>query len=322
MSSILIVGQSWSDLTRSLASHFSTDVIPLTVAQFADTETFVSIENDQRIAGASVLLVYPLSYFNHVSSSPTRHGSLNDQLVGILQAIDLVQQMKAKTIHVLLPYLPYSRQDVSVCKRYQGAIFMLGKCLKALGVQHLAACDLHAPSIQKSFPLDLYNIDVSSFWQQVITRHIAKNQPRERLCILSPDEGGKHRAQELASSLNVSYAVVHKVRIAPDTTVSHELVGDVRGKTVIIRDDIIDTAQTARGALDLAFHHGATAAYGCFTHAVFAQGARELLAASPFEKIFITDSIIGLNDEHSDKIQIVSLREYLVHALEKWAGSI
>ncbi|MFA6263398.1 MAG: ribose-phosphate diphosphokinase [Candidatus Babeliales bacterium] len=313
--SLIVIGQPWSLLTNALAQRTSSDLVPLTVATFADTETFVSLENGSRCAGKHVILVYQFMHFDQHKEAFVCNG-INDQLLGVLQAIDLLHQMKASSIDVVMPYFPYARQEISVDKNYQGAVFMLGRCYKALGVRTVIACDVHAPIIQRSFPVAINHIQLTEFWFRVVRDHILQGQPSDQLCVASPDAGGHDRAQALAALLNVPCVMVNKKRIANDQAVSYELTGDVNHKRVIILDDIIDTAHTALGACDLLLEHGARAIYGCFTHAIFSQGAGERLDHSNFEKIFVSDSIFGLDAEQYKKIQIVSLHDYLAKILE------
>jgi ribose-phosphate pyrophosphokinase len=314
--SCVIVGQPWSLLVTTLVQRTSSELIPLTVASFADTETFVSFENGIRCAGKNVVLVYQFVHFDQP------HNGINDQLVGILQAIDLLHQMKASSITVVLPYFPYARQEISFDRIYPGTVFMLGRCYQILGAKALVTCDVHAPIIQRGFPIPLTNFNLTEFWFRIIREHILQGQPSDQLCVASPDLGGQERAKALARMLNVACVTVHKKRIANDHAVSYELNGDVNHKRVIMLDDIIDTAHTALGACDLLREHGARAVYGCFTHAIFSQDSYERLNQSSFEKILVTDSISGLNFEHYEKIHTVSVAEYLAQELDVWLRSL
>jgi ribose-phosphate pyrophosphokinase len=289
MGSNVVVGQSDIQLCHDIASTCKIPYIPLTISQFADSETIVTIENDGFIVDAHVLLVHQ---FSRVGSNGTVH--INDQLIGLLEAIDLLRLMKARSIKVFLPYLSYSRQDFSTTKQFEGAIFMLGRCLKALGVTELWACDLHSPEICSSFPLPLRNITLDFLWAQMIQNEIISSAAIDSFCIVSPDHGGKQRAEHVASLLGVSFAYAHKVRVGADTAVGCELVGNVNGKKIIILDDIIDTARTAISACDLAFAQGAIDAYGCFTHAVFSVGSEQRFKQSSFKKIIITNTVLGV----------------------------
>ncbi|MFA5306618.1 MAG: ribose-phosphate diphosphokinase [Candidatus Babeliales bacterium] len=320
-SSLIVVGQSWSSLANTLAQNLSADLVPLTIASFADTETFVSLKDVTHCSGKHVVLIYQFVHFDGHQRISADNG-INDQLVGVLQTIDILGQAKPSTLTVVLPYFPYARQEVAVDDAFQGAVFMLGRCYQALGVKKLVACDLHAPIIQRSFPVALHHIQLTDFWYRVVREHILQGQPGDQLCIASPDEGGKDRAHALAALLNVPLVVVHKKRVDHDVAVSYELIGDVRGKRVIILDDIIDTAHTAMGACDLLRAQGARAVYGCFTHAIFSQGARERLDESNFEKILVSDSVLGLEFDGYKKIHAVTLTDYLVKVLDSWVRGL
>ncbi len=315
----VLVGQHWSGLTQEIAQRFNTTLIPITVAQFADTETFVSIKDPEKFKDKDVLLVYQL--FRVKSDAVTRsfqQSSINDQLLAIFELVDLLKLFGARSISVVLPYFPYSRQDESVCKKYQGAIFMLGRCFKGLGVKQLAVCDLHAPAVADSYPIKLIHISLENFWHNVIAEQIIAANPKYQYCFVSPDKGGEERVKKMASLFDVSYAVIHKMRIAPDTAVSYDIVGDVYGKKTILIDDIVDTAHTAYGACELLLSKGALHVYGCFTHAVLSAGACERILESKFEKVFVTDSIVGGSLDYIKKLQVIALNGWLANSIVEW----
>lgn len=320
-SSLIVVGQSWSSFTSTLTQSLSADFVALTVASFADTETFVSFKDAARCAGKHIILVYQFVHFDGHQRISADNG-VNDQLIGVLQAIDILNQTQPSSLTVVMPYFPYARQEIAVDESSQGAVFMLGRCYQALGVNALAACDLHAPMIQRSYPVPLHHIQLTDFWYRVVRDHVLQGTPSDQLCIASPDEGGKERAKALASLLNAPLVVVHKKRVDHDVAVSYELIGDVHGKRVVILDDIIDTAHTAMGACDLLRSQGARAVYGCFTHAIFSQGARERLDQSNFEKILVSDSVLGLEFDGYKKIQTVTLTDYLVKMVSSWVRGL
>lgn len=314
MSSVLVVGQDQTLLARHIAKKLNADIILCSTTQFADSETFLSLANPEKIAQARIVLVY--QFF--------QSGSINDQLIGLFECVDQLKKLGSHSITALLPYLPYARQDQGVYKNCDGAAFMVGRCLRALGVQSIHACDVHAVSICPDYPLPLHNLSLENFWHTVILKKIlqsyfaqvaTKDRPLQDFCIVSPDEGGRERAEKIASLLVVSTAFVRKTRVAPDLAVSYELVGDVRGKRVILIDDIIDTGHTALGACDLLLAQGAVRVYGCFTHAVLAAGAQDRLAASRFAKIFVTDTVVGSEQGHGGTIEVVSINDHLAERL-------
>ena len=319
---MVVVGQGWSQLVREIAHTCKAALVPITVAQFADTETCVSLQDSEKIENASVLLAYQMTRFAYNSNMVESLGSFNDQLVGVLATIDLVRLMKAHSIVVLLPYLPYARQDESVCKRYQGAVFMLGRCLKALGVQMLATCDLHAPDIVDTYPVKIHHFSTEDFWKPVVLEHIIKDGDIRSFCIVSPDKGGEARAHTLATLLKTSHGYMRKVRLDTDIAKSLDLVGDVKGKQVILLDDIIDTGRTATSACDLLLKSGARAVHGCFTHGVFSRGSVHRLAESNFESIFVTDSIVGTELEYPSKVQVISLNGFLASRVAQWVKDL
>lgn len=301
MSSVLVVGQDQTLLARHIAKTLKTDTVVCWTTQFADSETFLTLASPEKIPQTRIVLVY--QFF--------QTGSINDQLIGLFECIDQLKKLGAHSITALIPYLPYARQDQNACKKYDGAAFMVGRCLRALGVQSVHACDVHAVSMCPNYPLPLHNLSLESFWHTMIIKKILQPLLLQHFCIVSPDEGGRERAEKIASLLGVSAAFARKTRVAPDVAVSYDLVGDVQGKQVVLIDDIIDTGHTAVSACDLLLEKGAVGVYGCFTHAVLAAGAFDRLKASRFTKIFVTDTVIGNGQGHGDMIEVVSINDHL-----------
>lgn len=319
MSPVLVVGQDHLPLTRRIATELNAQVVTFTAIQFADAEAFVSLASPEKISQAQIVVVYQFSPRSSKESG-TYVGSINDQLMGLFECIDQLKILGARSIKVILPYLPYARHDHSSCKKYDGAAFMVGRCLRALGAQSMYASDVHAVSMCPDYPLPLHNLSLEAFWNNVILQKIIKQRSMYDFCIVSPDEGGRDRANKIASLLGLESAFMRKMRTTVDVAVSYELVGDVGGKQVILIDDIVDTARTAISACDLLLNQGATNVYGCFTHAVLASGAMDRLMASQFTKIFVTDTVIGNGQKPDDKVEVVSVNDFFAESMRDLVG--
>lgn len=306
MPSILIVGQKDSLLAFQIAQHLSSDLVSFWSQQFADAEISTTITEPQKIAHANILLVYQL----HQAGNKC----INDQVMELFVCVDQLKQLGAHNIKVLLPYLAYARQNEGL-GTYKGAAFMIGRCLRTLGADIVYTCDIHAIDTSDLYPLTLHNLSLERFWAEVITKNIIADNDSSNFCIASPDQGGQERAQKIATLLGLSTAFIHKSRPTSDTAVCHEVIGNVHGKQVILVDDIIDTARTASSACNLLLEHGAEKVHGCFTHAILAKDAAQRLMTSKFNKIFITDTILSPKVSDGQRIQIVSLQEYLPLAI-------
>lgn len=243
------------------------------------------------------------------------YGSLNDQLIALMQIADLIKIMGSKKIILFTPFLPYTRQDKSEDKLFPGSFFMLGRILKSVGIDRIITCELHAPETLDSFPITLTTIPLSSFWATTLQERIFDSLCPKEVCIVSPDQGGRQRVIELATLLGTESAFIKKTRPSHNMAVGYELEGVIRNRHVIILDDIIDTAYTALSACELCLGRGAVHVYGCFTHALCSGDALQRLARSRIEKMFITDTICDKGLHGDNKIRPVSAHHMLVQAL-------
>ncbi len=301
---MVVVGHQWSKLAPALAKHHQIAFVPFSIIQFADKEISIIIQEREKIDRQDIALVYQISH-------PEPANSINDQLVGLFYIVNHLKILGAQSIKVLLPYLPYGRQDLTPDKKSPGAVYMIGQSLKSLGVTAVFACDLHAPLIIKDFTIPLYNIALDHFWADTISRNIIKHGNPKDFCIVSPDKGGHERVQHVASLLGISSAFIRKNRIGIDIIQAQELIGNVSNKKIILLDDIIDTASTAISASNLILQQGAVSIFGCFTHAVLSAGSLERLAQSSFEQVFVTDTINRNQINVLSKLQILSIETYI-----------
>lgn len=308
MTPMIVVGHSWSEMAQELAKALQCQFVPFTVSQFADTETFISVDQQYSFKDKKIIL------FFQFQRPGNQNPSLNDQYMGLLQLADIINQCRATSISLVFPYAPYARQDVSSYNNLAGAIFTLGTCLKSIRVSNIFALELHNPDISAQYPLTITNIQLHGWWREIIqTIVVPHNQPN--FCIVSPDEGGVARVKNVARELGVRHAFIRKTRIAQDKAIGYELVGDVKNQTVILLDDIIDTAHTALSACQLLMDAGAAKVYACITHAILSQNSIELLTNSSFEKIFVSNTIHKSYPETPGKITVVPINDFIVQQL-------
>lgn len=314
MSNVVLVGQKTNPLVTRLAQKYNATTLFFSITQFADTELFTTFEdasNIQSIKNAHVFVTYQF---------PTRllpTPSINDHLVVLTRIVDLIKNFSPASITLVVPYLPYSRQDRSTYSPFLGGIFTLGRILKAVGVEQIISCDLHAPIIAENFPTPITHISLDKFWISVLKKQFDISTMQKDFCIVSPDKGGFSRALAVATALQIPVAVAHKKRVCTDNTISTTLEGSVAGKNVIIIDDIIDTGGTALGALDVVLKHGAKDVYACFSHAVFANNALEKLIASACKKIMLTNTLecAAMAQEKSAKVSVHDVNTFLVERI-------
>jgi len=314
MSNVVVVGQKVNPLVTTLAQKHNATTLFFSITQFADTELFTTFEdasNMQAIKNANVFVAYQF---------PTRLVptlSVNDHLVVVTRIIDLVKNFAPASITLVVPYLPYSRQDRSTYSPFLGGVFTLGRILNAIGVEQIITCDLHAPIVAENFPMPITHISLDTFWVSVLKKQFDITIMQKDFCIVSPDKGGFSRAQAVATALQIPVAVTHKKRIGTDNTISIALEGSVEGKNVIIIDDIIDTGGTALGALDVVLKHGAKDVYACFSHAVFAKNALEKLVTNVYKKIMITNTLenVAVAQGTSGKVSVHDVNAFLAERI-------
>jgi len=300
-----IVAQKDMPFAKALATSFDQEIIIAQIGDFADSESFVNIPESQKLSGKDVIVVQQF-LFNGLS--------LNDQLFKFLLLVDFVKKAGAKKIVAVVPYIAYSRQDKTFKGDYKGAIELIGKLLKTSGVDDVVTFELHAPEIKNSFALNLHEITMQQFWADFIKKELEDKQ----YCLISPDKGGEKRVEKVAKILGKDFGYIKKERIDVDNPKAYELVGDVKGKVVVIVDDILDTAKTAEGSCDLLIKKGAKEIFGCFTHPVLSSGSIERIEKCALQKVFITDTITVENKiKGSSKFQVLSVGNLLCDYVKK-----
>jgi ribose-phosphate pyrophosphokinase len=264
--------------------------------RFADTESLVSIEKNirKKIAGEDVVLR------GKFSLSPGE--LINDQIISHLLHVHQIKQCNPKKIIFLNPYLPYSRQ----VRGGGGPFHAVGLMYKSMGVDEVIACELHEIACMESFSVPIHEITLEQTWQNILLKNFAKKD-LEQACFLSPDNGGIERVERLAKRFNACTAHAEKERVGPDKSVVLSFVGNVKERTVVLVDDIIDTGATAINAAESAIKHGAKRVVACFAHPVLSEGAVERIEKSSIEKVWVCNTLILDEKSLGKKIKIVTI---------------
>ncbi|MDW7649791.1 MAG: ribose-phosphate pyrophosphokinase, partial [Bacillota bacterium] len=251
----------------------------------------------ESVRGADVFIVQPISC------------PANENLMELLIMMDALKRASAKSINTVLPYYGYARQDRKTRARDPITAKLLADLLTTAGADRVITMDLHAGQIQGFF-----NIPVDHLKSLPILAKYFLQKEFEDAVVVSPDMGGVTRARELAERLQLPIAIIDKRRPEPNVAEVMNIIGKVRGKTVIMIDDIIDTAGTialgARALLD----QGAKEVYACCTHPVLSGPAMERLADAPIKEIVVTNTI-PQGDKHLDKIRVLSVAPLIGDAI-------
>jgi len=234
-------------------------------------------------------------------------GSLSnsDDIMELLMAGSGIKGASAKEVIALIPYLPYMRQDRKDVPRTAIGAKVIAKMIESAGFDQVLTMDLHANQIEGFFDIPVTHIEGKS----IFVPFIKNNYNLDDVMIVSPDVGGAKRAKKFASDLNVPLAIINKEREMANQVSSMELIGDVRGKKVILVDDMVDTAGSLVKAVDTLLENGATEVMACITHGVLSGPAISRIRESKLKKLYITDSIQKdpeTLDLVANKIEVIS----------------
>ena len=286
------------DLAEEIAEYLGIPLGECSVSQFSDGETQINIEESVR--GCDVYIIQS-------SSSP-----VNENIMELLILIDAVRRAAASTITIVMPYYGYARQDRKARAREPITSKLVANLLETSGADRVVTLDLHAPQIQGFFdvPIDhLVGVPLLSDYFE------AKNL--EDVVVVSPDHGGVVRARKMADRLKAPIGIIDKRRPKPNVAEVMNIIGEVEGKTVIIIDDIIDTAGTMCLAIDALIEKGAKEVYAACTHPVLSGPAIERLEKSPLKELVVTNTIQLPEEKKIDKITQLSVAELIGDAIRR-----
>lgn len=265
------------------------------VAEFSDGEFQPSYEDNLR--GNDVFIVQ--------STFPPA-----DNLLELLMLIDAAKRSSARQIIAVIPYFGYARQDRKDKPRVSIASKMITNVLSAAGVTRVITIDLHADQIQGFFDVPVDHLYASSIFIPYLKK---LNLPN--LTIASPDSGGTRRAAAYAKIMGTDMVICYKQRAKPNEVAKMALLGDVKGRDVVLVDDIIDTAGTITSAASLMMENGATSVRAFITHPVLSGNAYEKIENSLFDEIVVSDTI-PLKKE-SKKITVLTTAGLLADVIKR-----
>jgi ribose-phosphate pyrophosphokinase len=294
-------GSANRPLTEEIGKFLGVPVGETRLQRFSDGEThFQLLEN---VRGVDVFLVQPTCY------------PVDQNLVELLIMMDALRRASAGRITVVVPYYGYARQDRKDRPRVAITSKLVADLLTTAGANRALFVDLHAAQIQGFFNIPVDHL----FASPVLVGHFrALNLPN--LTVVSPDAGGVERARFFAKKLEVPLAIVDKRRTDINVTEVMNVIGDVRGRTCLILDDIVDTAGTLVKTAEALLEQGADKVYACASHAVLSGPAAERIKASRLEQLVVTDTIplseAAMELEKVGKIKVLTIAGLLGRAIE------
>lgn len=272
------------DLAKQIADNYGVPLGKVTFSRFSDGEFQPSYE--ESIRGLRVFIV--------CSTFPS-----TDNLMELLMMIDAAKRASARHITAVIPYFGWARQDRKDKPRVPIASKLVAKLLEAAGATRIMTMDLHADQIQGFFEKPVDHLFASTIFLPYV-----QSLNLDNLTIASPDMGGSKRAYAYSKYLSSDVVICYKQRKAANQIEHMELIGEVKGRNVILVDDMIDTGGTLAKAADLMIERGALSVRAICTHAILSGEAYEKIEASKLSELIVTDSI-PLKRE-SSKIRVVS----------------
>jgi ribose-phosphate pyrophosphokinase len=286
-------GRCSMELAAKIARKLDLDLGEATLKTFANGEVYCRYE--ESIRGADVFLVQSTAANEENGLTP------NDALMELLMMIDAAQGASAHRIIGVLPWYGYARQDKKSAPREPISARVVAKCLEEVGVDRVLTMDLHAGQVQGFFHLPVDHMTA----MPMLTQWFIDQELTDELVIVSPDAGRVKTARNFARKVGTHWAVMEKERPAQQVAEIGYVVGDVKGKTAVLVDDMIDTAGTLCAAAETVLEEGAARVIACATHGVFSGPAFDRLESSGIERIVVTDTI-PLRAGAPDNITVLS----------------
>jgi len=294
----IFTGNANPVLAASIASELQVPLGDIHVSHFSDGEISVKIEESAR--GQDIFIVQP-------TCNP-----VNDNLMELLIMIDAFRRASAQRITVVLPYYGYARQDKKIKPREPVTARLVANLITQAGASRVLAIDLHAGQIQGFFDLPVDHL----YAGPLIADHlISEGISDGNTCVVSPDVGGVARARALAEHLKTPIAIIVKRRPEPNKVEIMEIIGDVKGKTCVMIDDMIDTGGSIVQGAQALMERGAEAVHACCTHGILSGKAIERIDSSPLQSLVITDTIPLPPEKHNPRIRVLSVAPLLAQAI-------
>jgi len=292
-------GSGNPELTRAVCKYLEIPLGGVKIERFADGEKVIRVEDDVRGRDCFVL---------QSTCKP-----VDENLVELLIYLDCLRRASAKRITAVVPYFGYARQDRKDEGRVPITAKLVANIIAAAGANRVLAIDLHAAQVQGFF-----DIPVDHLSGELVLSKYFRDKKISNLTVVSPDVGNMKIASRYSERLGGELAIVHKKRVSGSEAIAQEIIGEVKGRNIVMCDDIIATAGTVCSAAELVKERGAEKIYIGATHGVFAGQALERLKEAPIDEIVVTDTI-PLTQEVRDfgDIKVLTVSTMLGEAIKR-----
>jgi len=296
----IFTANSNPSLARNIAAHLGLPLGESEVGKFSDGETAVNIMESVR--GSDVFVVQSTGV------------PVNDHLMELLIMVDAFKRASAGRITAVMPYYGYARQDRKAKARDAVSARLVADLITVAGTDRMLTMDLHSPQIQGFFNIPLDHLQ----GVPILADHFKRRFNSDDVICVSPDLGSVTRARNFARKLDTGLAIIDKRRQKANVSEVMNIIGDVKDKTVIIVDDMVDTAgSVCNAAAALLETGGAKEVYACATHGVLSGNAVERIKASCIKEMVLLDTIKIAEEKIGDKIKVLDTAVLFAQAIER-----
>jgi ribose-phosphate pyrophosphokinase len=296
----VFAGNSNPALVSAVCAYLKVPRGAAEVRRFSDGEILVEI--DENVRGGDVFVIQS-------TCTP-----VNDNLIELLLMLDAFRRASAKRVTAVVPYYGYARQDRKVAPRVPISAKLVADLITAAGASRVLTVDLHAGQIQGFFNIPVDNL----FAAPVLLSYIRERLNQHEVSVVSPDAGGVERARAFAKRLDAALAIIDKRRARANEVAEVHIVGDVRGRTAVLVDDMVDTAGTLVAAAAALKENGARAVMACCTHAVLSGDPSKRIEKSELSELIVTDTIpLSSHVQACSKIKVLSVAHLLGEAIRR-----
>lgn len=294
----LISGTANRKLAEEISKILKIPLTPVDIRRFSDGEIYCRILESVR--GGDVYIIQPTS------------ADANHNLMELLIMVDALNRSSPEKITAVIPYFGYCRQDKKTKAREPITAKLVANMIQIAGVNRVIMFDLHVAQVQGFFDIPSDNLDlIPGVLDYIIDKKL------KDMVIVSPDAGGAARARSYARVLNVPIAIIDKRRPEANVAEVHNVIGDVKGKTAILVDDLIDTAGSITEAANILIKFGAREVYAFATHGVLSGPAIERIKKSQLKELVITNTIEIPQEKMISKIKVLSVGPILAETIKR-----
>lgn len=293
---MIFSGRSYPELGRQIAGHLGISLGKVDIRTFSNGEIYVRYEESVRGSDAFVI---------QTCSEP-----INNSIMEMLLMVDALERASAKRISAVIPYYGYSRQDKKTLAREPVSARLVTDLLAVAGADRILTMDLHAGQIQGFFSGPMDHLTAVPLLASYISRQLF-----EDIVMVSPDAGRVKMAKKYSDHLSTPMAILHKRRPGHNEAEVLHVIGEVKDKTAVLVDDMIDTAGTMAASSAALLEAGAKEVYACATHGLFSGPAKERLDNSPLKKIVVTNTVPIPEDRLSEKVEVLSIASIFANTI-------